>query len=161
MLSSVFEPFVEQSPICVMARGLMERVLNPDQLNELFDRTAEEQYTKDLLFSSVFNLMGLVFLGSYRSVNAAYKDLKKDIGVSIASVYNKLNGIEPATSAQLVSYAIEQVEPIIRDLGGTMPPLLPGKRIKLLAGNCIEKSQHRLKELRDISSGPLPGKSKE
>ncbi|WP_419657994.1 putative transposase IS4 family protein [Desulfosarcina variabilis str. Montpellier] len=40
-----------------------------------------------------------------------------------------------------------------------MPPLLPGKRIKLLDGNCIEKSQHRLKELRDISSGPLPGKS--
>ncbi|XPS88997.1 putative transposase IS4 family protein [Desulfosarcina variabilis str. Montpellier] len=37
MLSSVFEPFVEQSPICVMARGLMERVLNPDQLNELFN----------------------------------------------------------------------------------------------------------------------------
>ena len=32
-------------------------------------------------------------------------------------------------------------------------------QIKLLDGNCIEKSQHRLKELRDISSGPLPGKS--
>ena len=159
MLSSVFEPFVEQSPISVMARGLMERVLNPDQLNEWFDRTAEEQYTKDLMFSSVFNLMSLVVLGSYRSVNTAYKDLKKDLGVSLASVYNKLNGIEPATSAELVSYAVEQVEPIIRDLGGTMPPLLPGKRIKLLDGNCIEKSQHRIKELRDVSSGPLPGKS--
>jgi hypothetical protein len=119
----------------------------------------QRQYTKDLLFSSVFNLISLVVLGIYRSVNAAYKDLKKDFGVSIASVYNKLNGIEPATSAQLVSYAIEQVQPIIRDLAGTMPSLLLGKRIKLLDGNWIEKSQHRLKELRDISSGLLPGKS--
>ncbi|RZB31085.1 MAG: hypothetical protein SRB1_01837 [Desulfobacteraceae bacterium Eth-SRB1] len=32
-------------------------------------------------------------------------------------------------------------------------------RLKLLDGNCIEKSQHRIEELRFISSGPLPGKS--
>ena len=41
MLSSVFEPFVEQSPICVMARGLMERVLNPDQLNWLYTTSSD------------------------------------------------------------------------------------------------------------------------
>jgi len=28
-----------------------------------------------------------------------------------------------------------------------------------LIGNCIEKSQHRIKELRAAASGPLPGKS--
>jgi hypothetical protein len=39
MLSPVFKPFVEKSPISVMARGMMERVLNPDQLNEWFDAT--------------------------------------------------------------------------------------------------------------------------
>jgi hypothetical protein len=33
MLSPIFKPFVEQSPISVMARGMMERVLNPNQLN--------------------------------------------------------------------------------------------------------------------------------
>ena len=49
MLGSVFKPFVEKVPVSVMARGVMERVLNPDQLNAWFDRTADEQYTKDLL----------------------------------------------------------------------------------------------------------------
>jgi IS4 transposase len=159
MLSSVFKPFVEKSPISVMARGMMERVLNPDQLNQWFDSTAKDQYTKDLLFSTVFDLMSQVVGGSYHSVHAAYQASKEDICVSITSIYNKLNGIEPHTSAQLVRYATEQVEPIMEKLGGKIRSPLPGKRIKLLDGNCIEKSQHRLKELRSIAAGPLPGKS--
>jgi hypothetical protein len=36
---------------------------------------------------------------------------------------------------------------------------LPGKRIKLLDGNCIEKTQRRIEELRSLAAGPLPGKS--
>ena len=159
MLSSIFKPFVEKSPIPVMARGMMERVLNPDQLNKWFDSTANAQYTKDLLFSTIFDIMSQVVMGSRRSVNAAYQASKEDISVSITSVYNKLNGIETETSAELVRYAAGQVTPIIEKLGGTSPAPLPGKRLKLLDGNCIEKSQHRLKELRSLSAGPLPGKS--
>ena len=87
MLSPVFKPFVEQSPVPVMARGMMERILNPDQLNQWFDATAKEQYTKDLLFSSVFDIMSLVVLGSSPAVNAAHQTSKEDICVSLTSVY--------------------------------------------------------------------------
>ena len=142
-----------------MARGMMERVLNPQQLDEWFARIADQQYTRDLLFSSVFDLTSLVVSGSHRSIHAAYQAKKEDIGVSITSVYNKLNGIEPSTSASLVSYAAQQVEPIIKKLGGTVRSPLPGLRIRLLDGNCIEKTEHRIKELRSIGAGPLPGKS--
>jgi len=76
----------------------MERILCPDQQDEWFEKTAEVQYTKDLLFSSVFDIMSKVVAGSYPSVHAA----KEDIGVSVTSVYNKLNGIEVTTSAELV-----------------------------------------------------------
>ena len=148
MLSPVFKPFVEQSPVSVIARATMERVLNPDQLNEWFDSTANQQYTKDLLFSSLFDIMSQVVQGSHRSVHAAYQASKEDICVSITSVYNKLNGIETETSAQLVRYAAGQAAPIIKKLHGTNPDLLPGLRVKLLDGNCIEKSHHRIKELR-------------
>jgi hypothetical protein len=51
------------------------------------------------------------------------------------------------------------VEPIILKLLGKQRSLLPGKQIKLLDGNRIEKSQHRIKELRSMVAGPLPGKS--
>lgn len=159
MLSPIFEKFVEKSPISVMARGMMERVLNPNQLDQWFDETAEQQYTKELMFSTVFDLMSQVVCENRKSVHAAYQASTEDIGVSITSLYNKLNGIETSLSAELVRYTAQQVEPIIKKLGGTMRSPLPGLRIKLLDGNCIEKSQHRIKELRSISSGPLPGKS--
>ena len=159
MLSPIFKNFVKESPISVMARGMMERVLDPSQLDQWFNTTAKEQYTKDLMFSTVFDIMSKVVCGSHPSVHAAYQASKEDICVSITSLYNKLNGIETNISAELVRYAAKQVEPIIKKLGGTMRSPLPGMRLKLLDGNCIEKSQHRIEELRFISSGPLPGKS--
>lgn len=159
MLSPIFKNFVKESPISVMARGMMERVLNPSQLDQWFNTTAKQQYTKDLMFSTVFDLMSQVVCGSRKAVHTAYQASTEEIGVSITSVYNKLNGIETNTSAELVRYAAKQVEPIIKKLGGTSRSPLPGLRIKLLDGNCIEKSHHRIKELRSIAAGPLPGKS--
>jgi hypothetical protein len=103
--------------------------------------------------------MSQVVCGSRPSVNAAYQASKDEITVSITSLYNKLNGIEPNTSAELVRYAAGQIAPVIEKLGGTSQAPLPGFRVKLLDGNCIEKSQHRIKELRSIAAGPLPGKS--
>ena len=159
MLDPIFAPFIEKSPISIMARGMLENAMNPMQLNEWFDSTAEEQYTRDLLFSTTFNLMSLVVRGSYHSIHAAYQDTKKNISVSITSIYNKLQGIEPDISAGMVRYAAEKIEPVINKLGGTALSPLPGKRIKQLDGNCIEKTEHRIQELRDIAAGPLPGKS--
>jgi hypothetical protein len=143
----------------VMARGMMERTLNPEQLNEWFDDTADVQYTRQLLFSSVFDIMIQVVCGHYPSVHNAFQACRKDIGVSITSLYNKLNGIEARTSAELVRYAARQMQPLIEELGGGQEPLLPGFRVKLLDGNCLAATQHRIKELRSLAAGPLPGKS--
>ena len=158
-LNPILEKFIEKSPISVLSRGMMERILSPEQLDEWFKITAEGQYTKDLLFSSVFDIMSKVVSGSYPSVHAAYQVSKEDIGVSVVSVYNKLKGIEVNTSAELVRYAARSVTPVIKELGGMHPSPLPGFHIKLLDGNCIEATEHRIKELRDLSAGPLPGKS--
>lgn len=48
---------------------------------------------------------------------------------------------------------------LLKSLAEQRSASLPGYRIKLLDGNCIEKSQHRIKELRSVAAGPLPGKS--
>jgi len=159
MLSAIFEPFEKKSPVSVMARAMTERAFNAEQIDQWFEATAEKQYTRNLLFSSVFGIMSQVVSGKRPSVNAAYQGCEEQIGVSITSVYNKLNGIEPHTSAQLVRYAAGQLAPIIKELGGIEAPLLAGFRVKVLDGNCIEASEHRIKELRDIAAGALPGKS--
>jgi len=159
MLNPIFEKFVEKSPVSVMARGMMERVLNPEQLDQWFDETAQKQYTKELLFSSVFDIMTQVVSGSRPTVYAAHQASKEEIAVSVTSVYNKLNGIEINTSAELVRYAARAVTPVIEGLKGTRRSPLPGYRVKLLDGNCIEASEHRIAELRSLSAGALPGKS--
>jgi hypothetical protein len=53
MLGKVFARFVEKSPISVMVRGTLERVLGADQLDAWFARTAQKQYTRTVLFSTV------------------------------------------------------------------------------------------------------------
>lgn len=159
MLNPIFEKFIEKSPVSVIARGMMERVLNPEQLDDWFEQTAEKQYTKELLFSTVFDIMSQVVSGSKASVHLAYQASKEDICVSITSVYNKLNGLEINTSAELVRYAAGEVTPIITGLKGTKPSPLLGKKVKLLDGNCIEASEHRIEELRTLAAGALPGKS--
>ncbi|MCP5017683.1 MAG: IS4 family transposase [Ketobacter sp.] len=159
MLGEIFEPFVNKSPVSVMARGLAERILQPERLDAWFEDLDTPQYTRDLLFSSVFNLMSQVVCGSQKSVNAAYQAAKDEVGTSIVSVYNKLMCLDINTSAGLVRYAADEAIPIIEQLGGALPPLLPGYRVKLLDGNCIEASEHRIKELRTLAAGALPGKS--
>ncbi|MFH1008878.1 MAG: IS4/IS5 family transposase, partial [Candidatus Latescibacterota bacterium] len=74
-------------------------------------------------------------------------------------MYNKLNGIEARTSGELVRYAAGQIQPLIEQLGGGQKPLIPGFRVKLLDGNCIAATEHRIKELRSLAAGALPGKT--
>ena len=74
-------------------------------------------------------------------------------------VYNKLNGIETNVSADLVRETGASIEAIIRHLKGNLPDWLPGYRVKILDGNALAASEHRLKSLRDCNSAPLPGKS--
>ncbi len=94
MLAEVFERFVEKSPISVMVRGTLERVLGADRLDLWYERTARKQYTRDLLFSTVYGLMSQVVFRIKPSVHAAYRDYEGGVEASIVSVYNKLNGVE-------------------------------------------------------------------
>ena len=51
LLDKVFEPFIKDKPICVMARAVLQRILDPQHIDQLFARTARRQYTNELLFS--------------------------------------------------------------------------------------------------------------
>jgi hypothetical protein len=159
MLSEVFERFVEKSPISVMVRASLERVLGADRLDLWFERTAQKQYTRDLMFSSIYDMMNQVVLCVQPSVRAAYQAQRDDIGTSLVSVYNKLNNLETHTASALVRYSAREFAPIIAHMNGERTPWLEGYRIKIVEGNCIEASEHRIKELREAKGRALPGKS--
>lgn len=154
----VFDPFVEARPICVMARGVLENLLNPEKIDALFERTAEVQYTRALTFSTVVDLLGQVVLGVQPSVHAAYQAWGEKIGVSDQAVYDKLNHVEPRVATELVRDSFRQAAPVIRALRAEMRPLLKGYRTKILDGNHLSATEHRLEVLRTTWAAPLPGK---
>ena len=69
MLDEVFTAFVEQSPVSVMMRALIERIFRPERLDEIFATHARVQYTRELLFSILVNLLSLVVCGIQASVH--------------------------------------------------------------------------------------------
>ena len=159
MLGKVFARFVEKSPMSVMVRGTLERVLGAAQLDAWFTRTAQKQYTRTVLFSTVYDVLSQVVFRIKPSVRAAYRDQEDKVGASLISLYNKLNGVETHTSAELVRYSAAELAPLIEQLDGARAPWLPGYRVKIIDGNCLEASERRLQALRKVQAGPLPGKS--
>ncbi|SRR6266496_1102995 len=157
LLDKVFEPFIKETPICVMARGVLQRLLDPPRIDALFARTAQQQYLHELLFSSLVELMARVVLRQEPSVHAAYRKLEDQIPVSDQSVYNKLQHVELAVSAALVQDSARQVAPVLDALRASLPPLLPGYHVKILDGNHLAATEHRLEALRLTWAAPLPG----
>ncbi|HEV3260678.1 MAG TPA: transposase [Gemmataceae bacterium] len=159
LLGPIFERFVKDSPVSVMVQGIAEHALDPGQMDALFDRCADRQYTRTLLFSSVVDLMALVVTGVRKSLHAAYQATANDIAVSLTSVYNKLNGIEPDVSAELVRHTACRLTPVQQQLGGTLPDWVPGYRTRILDGNHLAATDHRLAETRTNAAAPLPGQA--
>lgn len=155
--AKVFKPFIEERPICVMARGVLENLFDPERIDALFDRTARIQYTRELMFSTLVDLMGQVVLGIQPSIHAAYQAQAEKIGVSDQAVYDKLNRVELGVSAELVRDSARQAAAVIRALRAPLPALLKGYRTKILDGNHLSASEHRIQELRRTWAAPLPG----
>src|SRR4051794_40277828 len=159
ILGDVFERFAQDSPLSVMARGVLENALNAQIVDQLFEDVADTQYTKQLLFSSIVDLMGLVVCRIPPAIHAAYQAHAETIDATIQAVYGKLDRTEPALSAALVHTTAARLGPAIDAMNGARAPLLPGYHVKVVDGNHLAGTEHRLKELRTIRAGALPGQA--
>lgn len=153
-LSPILKRFVDRAPLPVMMRAVLERELDAVQLDRWFETVAQQQYTRKLLFSSLFELMTQVVLRQSGSIRAAWLQTEGEVGVSLASVYNKLNGLEVGTSAALVDFAAQRSREMIDAMDGGSLELLAGVPVRVLDGR-----QHRLKVTRQSTAAPLPGKA--
>jgi hypothetical protein len=156
VFDEVFERFVKRSTLTVMTRATMEHALDEAALDALFDQTADRQYTRKLLFSAVVELMTLVVCNRI-SVHRAFKKSRDRIGVTLQAVYDKLDGLEPRTSQTLVRHFANRLAPVIDAMGGAVSEWLPGYRVKVMDGNHIASTDHRIEVLRDTAAGALPG----
>ena len=158
-LDAIFQPFVEQRPVCVLARGVLERLFDAQRIDALFQETAQKGYTRQLLFSSLVAVMADVVLGVQPSVHAAFRAAQESIPVSLTAFYNKLDRVEPGVSCALVRHAAELAGPVVDSLEAALAPWLPGYRCRVLDGKHLSASEHRIGELRKTWAAPLPGRA--
>ena len=121
---AVIARFEEQSPLTVMARLTVQRVLDPAWLEALFETERQRQYTRERLFSSVIDLMAEVALGLKPSVYAAAR--KRQLPVSVTALYDKIKRTEPEVIRALVRSGAERLSPVRDPLLPNRVPWVPG-----------------------------------
>jgi IS4 transposase len=154
MWASVLERFERDAPACVMARLVLERALPAGWVDEVFEAHRERQYARELLFSTVVDLMTLVSLGLRPSLHAAARGMQT-LPVSLAALYGKVNRTEPALLRALVRGGFERLAPVVAGVGHEA--CLPGWEVRVLDGNHLPASEKRLSPLRDLRGAALPG----
>jgi IS4 transposase len=157
MIGKIFEAFLEGSPLSVMFRATLERTLNAERLDAIFAHTATRQRTGELLFSTCVELMALVVARVRKSVHAAYRAQADRVGVSVRSVYDKLAGIEPQVSERMTAATAADLADVMRHLRVRPQAPLPGYDVRVLDGNYLAGTEHRLTELRTLGAAALPG----
>jgi IS4 transposase len=165
MFEAVLARFAEQCPVAVMAQLALRRALRPEWVDAVFEAHADQQYTRELLFSTVVELMGLVAIGLRPSLHAAARHALADgtLGVSLQALYAKVSHSEPAVLRALVRESAARLAPVaaaLRPPGApTTPAWLTGYRVRVLDGTHFAPTEKRLKALRGRRSAALPGQA--
>ena len=156
-------PYCQTLPLGVLVRGTLEWLVDGVALEHLFQDKAPEQYTRQLTISALVGLLIQVSAGTRASVFAAYKadqaSTAPTITTSYQAVYGKLGRTNTAASEALVRFSAGKLEPVLQALPTAATPLLPGYRLRILDGNVLAGTDHRLQPLRKWLNACLPGKS--
>ena len=165
MLDAVLERFVTRCPVAVLAHLSLQRALGGAWVDELFAAHAEQQYTRELLFSTVVDLMALVAVGLRPSLHAAAREalVAGTLGVSLQALYAKVNHTEPALLRALVRASAARLAPVMvavrAPAARDVAPWLSGYRVRVLDGAHLAPSERRVGPLRGTRGAPLPGQA--
>lgn len=157
--TDIVKLFEKKRPVCVMAQMALQRLLATKELDDLFHENADQQYQRCVLFSSLAQLMASVVLCRERSVHAAYRKTKEQVGASLNAVYTKLDRLETGLSQALVRYSYAQLKAVSNQARTYDESPVAGYAPKILDGNHLAATEHRLRETRLSTAAPLPGKS--
>src|SRR4029453_2651351 len=157
ILGECFEKFLERSPISIMVRGILERVFDPEKLERVFTDNAVLQYTRELTFAHCVKLMSDLVLRIVPSVGAWYKAHQDEIPVTRQAVYDKLKHLELPTAAGLGEDAGRELGGCLKQMPPPPSPVLSGYRVRVLDGNHLAGTEHRVEALRRYRAAALPG----
>ena len=153
----------EVVPLGVMVRGTVEWLLDKPTLNLLFQTHAPDHSTRELTLDVLVRLLIQVSSGAHGSVHAAYQADQATnnplVTVSPTALYGKLGRLPVGVSEEVVRHSAQRCTQLLELMPGQRTEPLPGYRTRILDGNVLTGTHHRLTPLRRWLNGCLPGKS--
>ena len=122
-------------------------------------------YTLELTIDALVSLLIQVSAGHRASVFAAYTADQASMPPTISTSYSyqaldaKLGRMDPKLSAAIVRFCVAKLRPVLEKLPRTDEPILAGYRTRILDGNVLTGTDHRLTASRQWLNACLPGKS--
>ncbi len=154
MWAEVLARFEKKTPASVMTKLILEQAVPAEWVDQVFEEHRQRQYPRELLFSTIVELMSLVSLGLRPSLHAAARQME-GLPVTLAALYDKVSRTEPALLRALVTGSAERLAPTIKELGCSA--ILPGWQLRIVDGNHLPSTEKRLGALRRERGAARPG----
>jgi IS4 transposase len=158
VLPAILDPFVQGAAPAVMTRLALDWMIQPTFIDPLLEDVAEGQYDREFLLSHFVEVMADVACGFRSSPRAAFLKRQFDRIASVSAFYRKLARMEPAVPAAIVRQTADRARELITAAEGFLPEPIPGYSARILDGNVLAGTDHRIDELRSTRAATLPGK---
>jgi IS4 transposase len=141
-----------------MTRLVLDWIIDEPVLGQLFDRTAKGQYTREWTLAHLVGVLTDVACGFRPSPRAAFRRRRLQEIASISSFYRKLDRMEPEVAAAVVRHTAGPARQLIVATEALLPEPITGYACRVLDGNALAGTEHRIEPLRDLGAAGLPGK---
>jgi Transposase DDE domain len=159
VLPAILNPFVKDAPAAVMTRIALDWIIDGTPLDELLQEVADGQYQREFALSHFVQVMLDVACGFRPTPRAAFLRRELQRVASISAFYRKLGRMEPGVTEDIVRRTARRARQLIVAGGGLLPEPIPGYSARILDGNVLTGTEHRIEPLRTTGSAGLPGMS--
>jgi Transposase DDE domain len=155
-MDAIWQRLITLRPLAVLTRCIMGSVLN-EELDQVFEEHRSRQYSREILFSQLARTIADVVLGLSQSPFQAYQKFRQELRASSTAFYEKLKRVEPRVSEAMVRHSYQKARLLQQALGQEGREPIAGYHCRMLDGNHLQKTEHRIDELRCLAAAPLPG----
>lgn len=159
ILPAILDPFAAGAPAAVMTRLALDWIIEGTTLDCLLQDVAEAQYQREFALRHFVDVMLDVACGFRPSPRAAFLRRGFETIASLSAFYRKLGRMEPAVTEDVVRQTARRARQLIVAADALLPEPLPGYAMRILDGNVLAGTEHRIEPLRATWAAGLPGMS--
>src|SRR5689334_22711345 len=142
-----------------MTRLALDWILDSTPLDRILREVADGQCEREFALQHFVEVMLDVACGFRPTPRAAFLRRGLERVASISAFYRKLGRMELAVTEEIVRHTAISARRLIRAAGGLSTEPIPGYPARVIDGNVLAGTEHRIEPLRTTWSAGLPGMS--